>query len=166
MNPKNMRRLITETLEKIDHYYTITKTDINLIEMTFLMESDMNNLFSEGHIDKRGMFMVSNAMLEDIILNVIKPSKKAKENILKVSLVDIDADSQEDLFDSAAYNIAFQISVLFYFYFTKLNDMPMDISQCADAYYTHWKRHDLISGTQRNAAIKAFIEYDKEAKRS
>lgn len=165
MNRKDMRKLITDTLTSIDHFYDITKSDVNLIEMTFLMESDMNKIFSDGSIDKRGMFMVTKSKLEEIVMTIIKPSKKAKQNIMEISLVDIDSDSLNDMFEASAYNFAFQILVLFYFYFTKLPDMPIDLTQCANAYYNVWKGCGNVGGVQKNSAIKTFIEYDKEVKK-
>lgn len=165
MNRKDMRRVIKDTLESIDHFYDITKSDINLIELTFLMESNMNDLYhTSSSADLRGFMMISKSQLEDIILNTIKPSKKAVDNILTVSLVDVTEDRLDDVFEAATYNIAFQVSILFYFYFKSLTNMPNNVEDCVDAYYKKWKSKNIYSTADKHNAIKKFITYDKEVK--
>lgn len=165
MNRKDMRRVIKDTLESIDHFYDITKSDINLIELTFLMESGMKDLYhTSSSQDLRGFMMISKSQLEEIILTTIKPSKRSCENILAVSLVDVTEDRLDDMFEAATYNIAFQVAILFYFYFKRLDNMPNNLEECVDAYYKKWKGRNIYNTSDKHNAVKSFINYDKEVK--
>lgn len=154
----SMRRLIRETLESIDAYYPVTESIIDLIQLTFLNESNTDTFFNDGYPLRHGLMRMSKEQVKDIICDVIRPNQTYASNIRNACLVDPSMDSIEDVFVACSYNIALQVLLTYYWYVSELEEFPMGIEDVASAYLTHYRMEHPNAVSHKNV-IDNFLAY-------
>jgi len=162
LNPNTIRRLIRDTLNEIDYHGQITDSMIDLIQFTFYFESYCDDVYSpERQFPiKHGFMQMTRNRVEDVIRDVIRPRDKYSKNVADVVLIDPRSDSIDDMFEAAAYNIGFQILLTFYWYLSRLDDMPMGLDEVASAYMTHYRMSNTTADTHHKL-IEEFIEFQE-----
>ncbi len=136
---KQMRRIVKGTLDAMDTYRPTNEATIDLILMTFFHETGCEFLVEEETFPIRHGFMqMSKADVDEVIRDCIRPSEKNYQNVTDVSLVDVRNDTIEDLFEAAAYNIAFMTTLTYHWYLLKAGSLPETIEEAGEKYITHY----------------------------
>ena len=129
-------RLARETLSNITCYYEITLSDAHLVGLTMGMEDGefINNTNPERH----GLIRWSYDEFATFLNERVKIDMKLCQDINNIALVNVHEDGMNDLFDALAYNMAFQIIMTWAFYYKFMSEMPRDIEDVQEAYFSVW----------------------------
>ncbi|MBG24061.1 MAG: hypothetical protein CMF22_11465 [Idiomarinaceae bacterium] len=160
---KQTRKLVESTLESINRTHPIRKAEVSLIEITFLMQTDLVGYIdvdTQG-IEYHGLSRMNRAMFDSVLFNVVRPNKWWIENINDICLIDIKNTHPDDLFIAMSYNVAFQIMMTYIYYCDRLMDEPCNLEEAVSAYVTHWPHH---SSVDYDTVMKQYIEYSNSTK--
>lgn len=109
-----------------------------LIKMTFLMESGLQSTMNESK-SKLGFMGIDRVQFAQLVKEYIVPRKTIREKIEDVSLVDLKADSIDDLIEACIYNIAFQVAITWAAYLARFDSAPdVHPQAAAEKYLNFW----------------------------
>ncbi len=163
INAVSMRTIIKNTLESMTSYAYISDSDVNLIELTFLEQSDMCHLVISSGATQHGLMGWTYTQLEKFICEVVRINPKFAEDINNIALIDVHNDSIDDIWEACSYNIALQILLTYQFYRHALSDMPVGIDAVTAVYFKHWPNAQ--QNRKSNEAAKRLAKWTNEATR-
>lgn len=163
LNPSDLRGIIRDTLNAMNTGRHITEATIDLIQMTFFMETRGEFIFNEGYPEKHGFMQMTKQNVYDVVLDTIRPCDRFVEGLADACLVEARSDELEDLFVAASYNIALQVALTFYWYLKRCPEMPSNVSGAAEAYLAHWKMTH-VNTRVRDDIVRQFLGYQKSTK--
>lgn len=129
-------RLANETLSNITCYYEITLSDSHLVALTMAMEN--GEFINVGNPERHGLIRWSYDEFVTFLNEMVKVDPRLCDDINNIALVNVHEDGMNDLFDALAYNMAFQIIMTWAFYYKFMSEMPRDIEDVQEAYFSTW----------------------------
>lgn len=162
INETSMRIIIKNTLNAMESYKHITDSDVNLVELTFLEQTNMENLIDLNGAETRGLMGFTYDQMESFICEVVRVRPAYAEDIMNIALIDVHNDTIDDMWEACSYNIAFQILLTYQLYRDKLSDMPIGADAVVNAYFKHWPHAKGSVRHQKNAA-KRMAEWSSKA---
>ena len=133
---KSLEALIDSTLSSITCFHEVTSSDKHLVMFTMFMGG--GGFINEGNPTTHGMFSWSFERFETFLNEQLKINKRLCKDINNICLVDVENDSIQDLWEALAYNMAFQIMIVWGYYHINMSDMPRGIEEVREAYFNVW----------------------------
>lgn len=138
VNAKSMRTIIKKTLKDMTAYKHVTDSDVNLIEITFLEQSDMEAFVQGDAVERHGLMAWDFKRFETFLNEVVKINTRFAEDINNIALIDVMSDTTEDIWEACSYNIALQVLLTYQFYRHTLSEMPVGADEVVAVYLKHW----------------------------
>lgn len=140
---ESLERLIDKTLSNITCFHETTASDRHLVMFTMFMGD--GGLINSGNPVTHGMFSWTYDQFADFINEDVKINQRLCDDINDICLVNVQEDTMEDLFEALAYNMAFQVMIVWGYYHVKMNEMPRDIDEVKKAYFNVWPNTSNVS---------------------
>lgn len=138
INPNHISKIVRNTLMEMGVYDHAMET---LIKGTFLMESDLTNLMSDGG-DKHGLMMMRNDQIIDVVREYVRYKLKLKQDFWEVMGFDLDTDCDEMLISESETNIKLMVGITYAFYDSFNNDIrDIDLTEIARIYVSNFDNH-------------------------
>ena len=152
INPDNITKLVRRTLNFVGIHENAMET---LIKGTFLMESDLENLFDEKD-NRHGLMMMHERDIHWLFDDYIKYKLHLKTCIESLTGFSVKDTDTEAFIEELDYNVALMVIVTYAWYDSQNIDCIVDdLEKVALFYRNHY-------ADQRQADVDTFIQRYKE----
>jgi len=152
INPLNITNIVRNTLTDMDVY---TPAMEMLIKGTFLVESDLTDLYSIDGI-RHGLMMMRGNIALELCGDYLRFKPILKEAVHTATGIDIVREDSDVILAELDTNIRFMVAMTYVLYNNKNEDDPeADIEQIALFYRKHYD-------TDKTSDIEKFVDYYKE----
>ena len=152
INPLHITKLVRDTLSDMEVY---TPTMEILIKGTFLMESNLENLYSvDGY--RHGLMMMRYDDIETIAKDYVKFKPLLKKNIITATGIDLSTEDVNVIIYELDSNIRLMVAMLYAFYNNRNEDLPEDKLETIAMYYR--KNYDV----DKTTSVEDFVDYYKK----
>lgn len=152
INPLHLTQIVRKTLTDMGVYSTPMEI---LIKGTFLMESDLSDLYSVDNA-RHGFMMMHSDDIVKIAKEYIKFKPMLKNSIITVTGIDVSVEDEDVIISEMDTNIRLMIAFLFAFYNNKNEDIPEDDLEQIALFYR--KNYDL----DKTSTVEDFVDYYEE----
>jgi hypothetical protein len=152
INPLHITNIVRDTLSDMEIYTSPMEI---LIKGTFLMESDLTNMYSDGKT-KHGFMMMRDNDISYICKEYVKFKPNLIESIHTATGIDVGAEELEVILSEADSNIRLMVALLYSYYNSKNDDVPDDNLESIALFYR--KHYD----QEKTTLVEDFVDYYKE----
>lgn len=140
----SIHNIIVETIERMSLPVTKSKKNamVTLVEVTFFGQSQMRTMNPSGSV-LNGLPQLSKVTMSGIVNDVIRSRQVYIDDIGDTCLINLDTDHMDAIFHALAYNIAWQVACVVYFYYDVFDecDMPENVTDAVEAYINHFPKN-------------------------
>ena len=152
INPMHVTKLVRDTLSDMEVY---SPTMEILIKGTFLIESDLTDLYSVDR-NRHGLMMMRTDDIEDIAKEYVKFKPILRNSIHTATGIDIATEEVDVIIYELDSNIRLMVAMLYAFYNNRNEDLPEDNLENIAMFYR--KNYD----QDKTSSVEHFVDYYKE----
>lgn len=155
-----VREIIKNALFSLESYSRVNMSAVYLVEMTFLMQTEMETIYNErANPVSYGLMGMSKQELKTFINDRVKANQRWADDINNIALVDVFKDSIDDVIEAVSYNIALQSLLVFFIYLDRAKDMPEGMPDVISTYFNYWPTAPKQNEANRKKAVDLMSDW-------